>query len=112
MADLGDIDSMAAVLSEHDWHYVTPDLDQRPWRRFFVKVNDGRRIAHLHIMTADSVRWRQQIAFRDALRADPSTTSDYAALKRALAAEHTSDREAYSAAKDSFIHAVVEAISE
>ena len=31
-----------------------PDLDQRSWRRFFVKVSDGRRSAHLHVMTPDS----------------------------------------------------------
>jgi hypothetical protein len=33
---------------------VHPDLDQRPHRRFFVKVVDGRRAAHLHLMTASS----------------------------------------------------------
>jgi len=61
------------------------------WRRFFVKVTDGRRSAHLHVMTSDSPRWHQQIAFRDALRADPILTADYAALKRVLAAKHTDD---------------------
>jgi GrpB-like predicted nucleotidyltransferase (UPF0157 family) len=103
---------MAAVLSKHDWHYVTPDLDQRPWRRFFVKVDEGRRIAHLHIMTADSLRWHQQIAFRDALRADPSKAADYAVLKRTLAARHSNDREGYSAAKVAFVRTVLDAISE
>jgi GrpB-like predicted nucleotidyltransferase (UPF0157 family)/predicted nucleotidyltransferase len=112
VAHLDASDSMAAVLSKHDWHYVTPDLDQRPWRRFFVKVNEGLRTAHLHVMTTDSARWRQQIAFRNALRADPSKTADYAALKRALAAEHADDREAYSAAKHLFIQAVLNAPSD
>lgn len=112
VAHLDASDSMAAVLSKHDWHYVTPDLDRRPWRRFFVKINEGHRSAHLHIMTTDSARWHQQIAFRDALRADPSTTANYAALKRALAAEHGDDREAYSAAKYSFIQAVLNARSD
>ncbi|ART67335.1 hypothetical protein BTO20_00840 [Mycobacterium dioxanotrophicus] len=112
VAHLDASDSMAAVLSKHDWHYVTPDLDRRPWRRFFVKVNEGHRSAHLHIMTTDSARWHQQIAFRDALRADPSTTANYAALKRSLAAEHGDDREAYSAAKYSFIQAVLNARSD
>ena len=109
VAHLDASDSIAAVLSKHGWHYVAPDLDQRPWRRFFVKVNQGRRTAHLHIMTIDSARWHQQIAFRNTLRADPSKTAEYAALKRALAAEHADDREAYSAAKHSFIKAVLNA---
>jgi GrpB-like predicted nucleotidyltransferase (UPF0157 family) len=93
----------AAALAPHDWHYVDPDLDQRPWQRSFIKVTDGRRSAHLHVMTPDSPRWNQQIAFRDALRADPSLIADYATLKRTLAAKHTDNREAYTAAKSDFI---------
>jgi GrpB-like predicted nucleotidyltransferase (UPF0157 family) len=108
VADLGDSDRMADALAPHDWHYVDPDLDQRPWRRFFVKVSDGRRSAHLHVMTPDSPRWREQMAFRDALRADPTLTADYAALKRVLAANYADDREAYTAAKSDFIRAVLD----
>ena len=107
VAELDEADSMAAALGPHDWHYVAPHLDQRPWRRLFVKVADGRRIAHLHVMTAGTPRWHQQIAFRDALRADSTLTADYAALKHALAQRHSDDREAYSAAKGSFIQAVL-----
>lgn len=59
-------------------------------------------------MSPDSPRWHEQIAFRDALRANPDLTADYAALKRALAAKHTDDREAYSAAKASFIRTVLD----
>lgn len=98
---------MAAALGPHDWHYVAPHLDQRPWRRLFVKIADGQRIAHLHVMTADTPRWHQQIAFRDALRADSALTAGYAALKHGLAQRHSDDREAYSAAKESFIQAVL-----
>jgi GrpB-like predicted nucleotidyltransferase (UPF0157 family) len=103
VTDLAGAESIAATLAPHDWHYVDPDLDQRPWRRFFVKVTDGRRNAHLHVMTPDSGRWHEHIAFRDALRADPGLTAEYAALKRVLAAKHSADREAYSAAKGDFI---------
>lgn len=112
VAHLDASDSIAAVLTQHNWHYVSPELDQRPWRRFFVKVDGGRRIAHLHIMTADSPRWHEQIAFRDALRADSSAASEYGELKRTLAARHTDDREAYSAAKETFIKTVLDATSE
>jgi GrpB-like predicted nucleotidyltransferase (UPF0157 family) len=108
VADLADAGSIAAILAPHQWHYVGPDLDQRPWRRFFVKVTGDRRSAHLHVMTSESSRWHEQITFRDALRADPALTADYAALKRVLAAEHTADREAYSEAKTSFIRTVLD----
>lgn len=43
----GDI---AAALAHAGWHYVPPELDARAWRRFFVKVAQGRRVAHLHVM--------------------------------------------------------------
>lgn len=105
--DLDDAESMAAALGPHDWHYVAPHLDQRPWRRFFVKVANERRVAHLHIMIGDDPRWHQQLAFRDTLRADSSIAADYAALKHALAERYSDDREAYSAAKRPFIHAVL-----
>jgi GrpB-like predicted nucleotidyltransferase (UPF0157 family) len=108
VADLSDSDPIAAALAPHDWHFVDPELDQRPWRRFFVKVTDGRRSAHLHVMTRDNPRWHQQIAFRDALRVDPNLTADYAALKRVLAAEFSDDREAYTAAKSDFIRTVLD----
>jgi GrpB-like predicted nucleotidyltransferase (UPF0157 family) len=107
VADLTDARPIAAVLGPHDWHYIDPDLDRRPWRRFFVKVAGGRRRAHLHVMVLDSPRWYQQIAFRDALRADPTLTADYAALKRVLAIKHSDNREAYSAAKSDFIRKVL-----
>ena len=107
VADLADARPITAALGPHDWHYVDPDLDQRPWRRFFVKVAGGQRSAHLHIMVLDSPRWHQQIAFRDALRADPTLTADYAALKRVLAIRHSDNREAYTAAKSDFIRKVL-----
>jgi GrpB-like predicted nucleotidyltransferase (UPF0157 family) len=107
VADLADARPIAAALGPYGWHYVDPDLDQRPWRRFFVKVAGGRRSAHLHVMVRDSPRWYQQIAFRDALRADPTLTADYAALKRVLAIRHSDNREAYSAAKSDFIRKVL-----
>lgn len=108
VTDLDEAEAMATVLGPHDWQYVPPHLDQRPWRRFFVMVAGGQRIAHLHIMTAGAPRWHQQIAFRDALRADSSVAARYAELKHALVAQHGDDREAYSAAKSSFIQAVLQ----
>lgn len=108
VADLQSAPRVAAALASDQWHSVEPDLDGRPWRRFFVKVNDGHRVAHLHVMTRDTARWYEQLAFRDALRADPELVETYAALKRGLATRHAEDREAYTAAKSNFIRAVLE----
>lgn len=112
VADLDEAELMSTVLGPNDWHYVAPNLDQRPWRRFFVNVAGGRRIAHLHIMTAENSHWDEQIAFRDALRADSAARAEYAALKHALAQDYSGDREAYSAAKGSFIRVVLDPETE
>jgi GrpB-like predicted nucleotidyltransferase (UPF0157 family) len=108
VGDLHCAPGIAAVLASVGWHYVEPEIDGRSWRRFFVKVTDGRRAAHLHVMTRNSTRWDEQLAFRDALRADPTLVESYAALKGTLAAQHADDREAYTAAKADFVQTVLD----
>jgi GrpB-like predicted nucleotidyltransferase (UPF0157 family) len=92
-------------LAANGWCYVPPELDRRPWRRFFVKpdASGQRRIAHLHVIPAGHPRWSEQIAFRDALRHDDQLARQYGDLKRMLAAQHADDREAYTDAKTKFI---------
>ena len=110
MAGLPELDrapQIAAALAPYDWHYVPPELDGRDHRRFFVRVRDGHRYAHLHLLDPAGQRWRDQLAFRDALRAEPALVAEYAALKRALAAQLADDREAYSEAKTAFVRRVL-----
>ncbi|MFC3995386.1 GrpB family protein [Nocardiopsis sediminis] len=87
------------------WHHVPPPLDGRPWRRFYVKPDESglRRRAHLHILEQGHPRWADQLAFRDALRADPGLRRAYTELKRRLAREHPDDRERYTDAKSAFV---------
>ena len=109
MAQAADPDTVAAragaELSERSWNYVPPELDARPFRRFFVKVSpDGaHRLAHLHLMAAGAERWDQQLRFRDALRADPALRGEYAAVKTRLAGVHAGDRERYTDEKGAFV---------
>lgn len=109
VADLAHASQFSAVLAPDGWHRVPPKLDARAWRRFFVRVVDGRRDAHLHVMTQASARWAEQLTFRDALRSDTRLAQSYAELKITLATQHADDREAYSAAKTDFIRAVLAA---
>ena len=51
--------------------------------------------------------WNRGLAFRDALRADPSLQDSYAALKRELAQRHGGDRNHYTAAKSEFVERVL-----
>lgn len=105
--DLDCASSVTSALAPAGWHYVPPELDARPWRRFLVKVDGGHRVAHLHLISSRHARWRQQLVFRDALRADPELAQRYAAIKTTLAARHADDREAYTAGKAGFVAAVL-----
>jgi tRNA threonylcarbamoyladenosine biosynthesis protein TsaE len=59
----------------------------------------------VHVVEWGSAAWRDQIAFRDALRADPALTHEYDALKRRLLAERGTW---YSGAdKRAFVEAVL-----
>jgi GrpB-like predicted nucleotidyltransferase (UPF0157 family) len=109
MASARDLDVVVVQADEpltaEGWHYVPPELDGRPWRRFFVKpdASGQHRVAHLHVIQAGHPRWAEQLTFRDALRRDAGLARRYGDLKRRLAAAHADDREAYSDAKASFI---------
>jgi GrpB-like predicted nucleotidyltransferase (UPF0157 family) len=99
------IDRALPALTGADWCYVPPELDGRPYRRFFVKPDRSgqRRFAHLHLIRAGHPRWTEQLAFRDVLRRDDWLAKRYEDLKRRMADRHGDDREAYTDAKGQFI---------
>lgn len=69
-------------------------------------ADGGGRAAHLHLLPPGSPRWDEQIAFRDALRADRDLADEYAQLKTDLAAAYA-DREAYTDGKADFVRRVL-----
>ncbi|EXG82364.1 GrpB family protein [Cryptosporangium arvum] len=113
MASVRDMDGVVGHCSRDllaaGWSYVPPELDRRPWRRFFVKPDAAgkRRVAHLHVITAGHARWAEQLAFRDALRRNERLAQEYEILKRRLSEVYGSDREAYTRAKSDFIRTVL-----
>jgi GrpB-like predicted nucleotidyltransferase (UPF0157 family) len=102
------LDEIAGKLAEDQWHYVPIELDNRPWRRFFIKVENDKRVAHLHLMLEGEPRWEQQRSFRDRLNRNPSLKEEYAKLKKHLANQFPDDREAYSKGKADFIQRVLD----
>lgn len=58
---------------------------------------------HLYVCTADSPELARHLAFRDYLRTHPGHARAYAELKRSLAAQFRSDRDAYSRSKAAFV---------
>ncbi|MDQ0208813.1 GrpB family protein [Alkalicoccobacillus murimartini] len=101
------IEEIIATLSKHDWNYVPPNLDQREWRKYFVKVHNNKRVAHLHIVKEGTVKWDEHIQFRDTLRSQPVLVKEYAELKKKLATKFENNREAYTEAKSEFIQSVL-----
>ena len=78
-------------------------------RKWLMRWRDGHRTHHLHLVAEDGPPWRARLAFRDALRRDAALMNRYAELKRAVAAMHPHDREAYTDAKAEFVRDVVRA---
>jgi GrpB-like predicted nucleotidyltransferase (UPF0157 family) len=78
-------------------------------RMFFVKGMPpfgAKRSHHVHVTEPQGEMWRR-LAFRDYLRAHPQEAETYERLKRRLAAEHQTDREAYTDAKSAYIEGVM-----
>jgi GrpB-like predicted nucleotidyltransferase (UPF0157 family) len=78
-------------------------------RMFFVKGMPpfgAKRSHHVHVTELHGEMW-QRLAFRDYLRTHPEEAETYERLKRRLAAEHPTDREAYTDAKSAYVESVM-----
>jgi len=53
------------------------------------------------------VRWKEHLAFREALRSDANLAAQYATLKRTLAVQYAEDKAGYTQAKSPFIQGVL-----
>jgi GrpB-like predicted nucleotidyltransferase (UPF0157 family) len=78
-----------------------------PGREFFRRGEP--RSYHFHLAEKDGTFWREHLAFRDGLRAQPELRDAYAALKQQLAQKYPYDREAYIGGKTEFVRSVVDA---
>lgn len=89
--------------------YVFWADNPKPDRLFFVKgmpPYGERRTHHVHVVEPTAEPW-QRLGFRDYLRTHPAEAKRYAALKRKLANDHRSDREAYTDAKAAFVAGIM-----
>jgi GrpB-like predicted nucleotidyltransferase (UPF0157 family) len=103
LAGVADLERSRACLEplrRLDYVYAPYLPEEMHW---LCKPSPGRRTHHLHLVPVDSARFRDELAFRDLLRADPRAASEYVALKRRLADRFADDREAYTEAKGAFI---------
>jgi GrpB-like predicted nucleotidyltransferase (UPF0157 family) len=105
VADVTAVDACNPALARLG--YVAKGEFGIPGRRYFFR-NDasGVRTHQIHAFAAGSPGAQRHLAFRDYLRAHPTTALAYSNLKRRLAELHSEDIEAYMDGKDGFIRDV------
>jgi GrpB-like predicted nucleotidyltransferase (UPF0157 family) len=78
-------------------------------RMFFVKGMPPyglKRSHHVHVTEPDGEMWHR-LAFRDYLRRHPEEAATYERLKRQLASDHQTDREAYTDGKAAYVDSIM-----
>ena len=98
---LDDLD--IGAVEELGYRYVPVFEEELPNRRYFT-----RGVYHLHVYEQEHEEFMDYVRFRDYLRTHPEDAELYGQLKLRLASEHAEDREAYQAAKASFVVRLVE----
>ncbi|GAA0672626.1 GrpB family protein [Natronoarchaeum mannanilyticum] len=88
--------------------YELRENDPVPDRLFFARGPAEERTHYLSIAERGSECHREQIAFRDHLRANPDAAAEYARLKRKLAKAHPDDRASYTERKSAFVERILE----
>jgi GrpB-like predicted nucleotidyltransferase (UPF0157 family) len=112
------IDMMAGVRDLHEARAAYEPLGEHSYEHtshrpgiahHFTKLPRGPKdlTFGLHLTEPGSDLWRERLAFRDALRVDPSLAGRYEALKLRLAREHPRDPGAYTAGKRAFVAQVL-----
>jgi GrpB-like predicted nucleotidyltransferase (UPF0157 family) len=99
--DLPSSKACFGALAELGYQYAPYRVEEMHW---FCKPSPAHRTHHLHLVPTGSRRYRQELAFRDTLRARPDLAERYEELKLQLALRYRDDREAYTEAKLSFIN--------
>ena len=90
------------------YEYV-PEFERiLPFRRYFRKMQEGRRTHQIHLVERSNAEWwDRHLLFRDYLRAHPEAAEEYSRLKYDLSLRFGEDRVAYTDAKTDFISEVV-----
>ena len=108
VVSLADAQAAVPVLAIDGWLFW-PDDPNRSYRLWFLRPTPVALTHHLYLMQHDHPELLNLLLFRDALRKDAGLRQAYAALKDQLAAQHHSDRDAYTDAKSEFVQSVLRA---
>ncbi|WP_232820527.1 GrpB family protein, partial [Halorussus litoreus] len=105
VTELDDAVELVPVLEDHGYEYRPNDAVAD--RLFFAKGPRTNRTHYLSLCERDSDCYREQVAFRDYLRANPEVAAEYGQLKRELAETYPDDRASYTEAKGEFVERVL-----
>lgn len=108
-SSLAEIEQRIAPLANAGYEYRRSYEQHIPARRYFVRAGDGAMRVHLHAFVEGHPVWQGHLHFRDSLRSDSSLREEYQAIKSSLAREFHDNKDAYTAAKASFIQRVLSA---
>lgn len=104
VADLDGSRRCLDLLKPLQYHYAPYRPEIMHW---FCKPDPSRRTHHLHLVPTGSQRYVEELAFRDFVRDHTDTAKAYGELKRRLATEFRTDREAYTEGKTDFVQSVL-----
>ena len=107
LSHLDEAEARIPALEQIGYQYVPAHESELPDRRYFRKVQSGRKTHHVHAVVHGSDFWRRHLLFRDYLRRHDAMAKEYLRLKQRLAAVHLTNRRAYLQAKSDFIEAVL-----
>ena len=88
------------------YQYISKYEDIMPFRRFFVKENNGIRTHHIHMVEIGTKFWTRHLLFRDHLKINIDDRDKYCKLKKELAKQDWIDGDEYAKAKSEFIQAI------
>ncbi len=106
VSKLTDADDLVPKMIGLEFEYISRFEDEMPYRRFFVKKENGKHVCHVHTVVVGSPFWKRHLLFRDYLRQNPQTRDEYAKLKKELAQRDWNDTNDYADAKTDFIRSV------
>jgi len=88
------------------YEYVPEYEVEMPYRLYFHKHPPVGDQFHLHMVETTSEFWERHLLFRNYLRVHPEAAQEYDQLKRRLAEEYRTRREAYTDAKTEFVRSI------
>lgn len=97
----GNLDKLSAGFGYQLSHIPTDWL-------FLLRTGDSGDSYNLHLIRETNDQWKNDLLFREYLRANPDVREEYATVKREAAESHPTDIDEYNAAKDDFCASVLE----